>query len=114
MAKFHGNIGFEEQYEKTPGNWTSRTVEKEYFGEVVSLFYNTRNGSETTNDELTVNKRISVVANDYAFKNFQFMKYIVYMGVKWHITSVEPQYPRLIISMGGVYNAKSPNSSIDA
>ncbi|MBO7450671.1 MAG: hypothetical protein J6U54_09905 [Clostridiales bacterium] len=114
MAKFHGNIGFTEQYEKTPGNWTERIVEKEYFGEVISLSYNARSGSETTNDELTVNKRISIVANDYAFQNFHFMKFIVYMGVKWKITSVEPQYPRLILSMGGVYNAKSPNSSVDA
>ena len=114
MAKFHGNIGFTEQYEKTPGNWSTRIVEKEYFGEVISLSYNSRSGSETTNDELTVNKRISVVANDYAFKNFQFMQFVVYMGVKWKITNVEPQYPRLILSMGGVYNAKSPNSSIDA
>lgn len=114
MAKFHGNIGFTEQYEKTPGNWTERIVEKEYFGEVISLSYNARSGSETTNDELTVNKRISIVANDYAFQNFHFMKFVVYMGVKWKITSVEPQYPRLILSIGGVYNAKSPNSSIDA
>ncbi len=114
MARFHGNIGFTEQYEKTPGNWTERIVEKEYFGEVISLSYNARSGSETTNDELTVNKRISIVANDYAFQNFHFMKFVVYMGVKWKITSVEPQYPRLILSMGGVYNAKSPNSSVDA
>lgn len=114
MAKFHGNIGFAEQYEKTPGYWTERIVEKEYFGEEISLSYNARSGSETTNDELTVNKRISVVANDYAFKNFQFMKYVIYMGVKWKITNVEPQYPRLILSIGGVYNAKSPNPSINA
>ena len=114
MAKFHGNIGFTEQYEKTPGYWTERIVEKEYFGDVISLSYNARSGSETTNDELTVNKRISVVANDYAFKTFQFMKYVIYMGVKWKITNVEPQYPRLILSIGGVYNAKSPNPSINA
>lgn len=116
MAKFHGNIGFTEQYEYPSGSgvWKKRIVEREYFGDELSMTYNAHSGSETTNDELTVNKRISIVANDYAFKNFQFMQYIVYMGVKWRITNVEPQYPRLILSMGGVYNAKSPNSSVDA
>ena len=114
MAKFHGNIGFAEQYESAPGVYKERIVEKSYKGEVLSAFFNARSGSETTNDELTINNRISIVANDYAFKNFQFMKFVVYMGTRWKITNVEPQYPRLILSMGGVYNAKSPNSSIDA
>ena len=105
MAKYHGNIGFTEQYESKPGVWSERIVEKEYYGDVVSAFFNARTDTNTTNDELTINNRISVVANDYAFQNFQFMKYVVYMGTKWRITNVEVQYPRLILSIGGVYNA---------
>lgn len=105
MAKFHGNIGFAEQYKSAPGVFSERIVEREYFGEVLSAFYNAKPGSETTNDELGINNRISVVANEYAMQNFQFMKYVVYMGVKWKITNIEPQYPRLVLSIGGVYNA---------
>lgn len=108
MAKFHGNIGFAdqaEQRETKPGVWSEQIVEREYYGDVISAFYNTRNGSETTNDELGINNRISIVANEYAFQNFQFMKYVVYMGTKWRITNVEVQYPRLVLSIGGVYNA---------
>ena len=33
------------------------------------------------------------------------MKYIEFMGTKWKITSVEKLYPRLILIVGGVYNA---------
>lgn len=105
MAKFHGNVGFEEQIKTAPGVYGTHIVEREYYGDVLSYFFNARADSETTNDELTINNKISIVANDYAFQNFQFMKYIVYMGVKWRISNVEVQYPRLILSIGGVYNA---------
>ena len=105
MAKFHGNVGFAEQVKTAPGVYSEHIVEREFYGDTVSAFYNARSDSETTNDELTINNRISIVANDYAFQNFQFMKYIVYMGTKWKITNVEVSYPRLILSIGGVYNA---------
>lgn len=105
MAKFHGNVGFAEQVKTAPGVYSERIVERECFGDVLSAFYNARTGSETTNDELTINNKISIVANDYAFQNFQFMKYVVFMGTKCEITNVEVAYPRLILSIGGVYNA---------
>lgn len=105
MAKFAGNVGFEEQYESKPGVWSPRIVERRCTGDVLSFFYNASNKSESTNDELTINNRISIIANDYAFQNFQYMKYVVYMGVKWRISNVEVQYPRLILSIGGIYNA---------
>ena len=106
MAKFHGNIGFVEQYNSKPGVWSSeRIVEREYYGDVLSSYFSARSTSETTNDELTLSNQISIVANKYAFENFQFMKYIVHMGVKWEITKVDVQYPRLVLSIGGVYNA---------
>lgn len=105
MSKFHGNIGFAEQYQSKPGVYAERIVEKECFGDVISSMYNAHSGSETTNDELGINNRISIVANEYAFQNFQFMKYVTFMGVKWKITNVDVQYPRLVLSIGGVYNA---------
>jgi hypothetical protein len=32
------------------------------------------------------------------------MKYIEFMGARWKITSVEVKHPRLILTIGGVYN----------
>ncbi len=105
MAKFHGNIGFTEQYQSKPGVFTERIIEREYYGNTLESRFNANTTSDKVNDDLVINNKISVVANDYAFRNFHFMKYIVYMGVKWEIKSVEVQYPRLILSIGGVYNA---------
>lgn len=104
MAKFHGNIGFAENYEARPGVWADRIVEREYFGDVLSKYFENR-VSQDVNDDLTINNRISIVSDSYAFENFQFMKYVVYLGKKWKITNVDVQYPRLVLSMGGVYNA---------
>lgn len=105
MAKFHGNIGFTEQYNSKSGVWSERIVEQEYYGDVLSNYFSARDTSETTNDELALSNQISIVANKYAFENFQFMKYVVYMGVKWRINKVDVAHPRLILSIGGVYNA---------
>jgi hypothetical protein len=29
---------------------------------------------------------------------------VEYMGTKWKVSNVEVKYPRLILSLGGVYN----------
>lgn len=104
MAKFHGNIGFAENKETSPGVWKDTIVEREYFGDTESQFFNNQS-SQGVNDNLILDNRISIVSDTYAFENFQFMKYIVYLGVKWRISKVEVRYPRLILTIGGVYNA---------
>jgi hypothetical protein len=111
MGKFHSNVGFAEQYERTPGVWANRIVEREYYGDTLSAFYNTQPSTDTTNDDLKLNNKLSIVSDSYAIEHFQMIKYIVFMGVKWKVTGVELQYPRLILSIGGVYNAKSANST---
>lgn len=104
MGKFHGNIGFTEQYEVRPGVWDDRIIEKEYYGDTLSASFMNVASSEV-NDNLKLNNRISIISNTYALENFRFMKYVTYMGVKWAVTNAEVQYPRLILTIGGVYNA---------
>ena len=104
MAKWHGVIGFIETVETTPGVWKPQTTEHSYTGDV--LRGNTRwsASNDSTNDDLNVNSQISILADPFARHHFSSMKYIEFMGAKWKITSVDPQYPRLILSIGGVYN----------
>lgn len=104
MAKFHGMIGFAENREVKPGVWRDVIVEREYGGDVLDRLFENRS-SQDVNDDLILNNKISVISDTYAFENFQFMKYVVYLGKKWKISSVSVQYPRLVLSMGGVYNA---------
>ena len=105
MAKFYGAIGYGTSEETTPGVWEDRIVERHYYGDLVR---NTRRmqNSEHLNDNINISNEISIVADPYANENFHLMRYVTFMGTKWKITSVEVQYPRLILSIGDVYNAE--------
>ena len=103
MAKFYGAIGFGVTEETAPGVWTEKIVERNYYGDL------TRNArkyqsSGNLNDDLTISNEISIIADPYVNENFHLMKYVTFMGAKWKISSVDVQYPRLILSIGGVYN----------
>lgn len=104
MAKFAGKIGFAVIEETQPGVWTERMVEHRYYGD---LMRNTRRlqSSGNLNDNVTISNQISIVADPFAKENFHAMRYVELYGAKWKITSVEVQYPRLILELGDVYNA---------
>lgn len=106
MAKFYGKIGYVETAETTPGVWTEQITELEYYGDFMR---NTRNlsTSDKVNDSVRISNQISIVADPYAYENFHSMRYVEYMGAKWKVESVEVQYPRLILSMGGLYNGET-------
>ena len=59
---------------------------------------------EKLTDDVQVNMEISIVANEFAYNFMHLIRYATWRGVKWKVTSVEPQYPRLLLSLGGVYN----------
>lgn len=101
--KWSGVIGYAEQTQTRPGVWKEEIVEKKHFGDVIR---NTRalQSTDKVNDNINISNQISIVANPYASKNFHTMRYIEFMGSKWKITNVEVNYPRLILSIGGVYN----------
>lgn len=104
MAKWYGVIGYSETIETAPGVWTNQDTERNYYGEVSRNAASWSGSSEGTNDDLKVDSQISIVADPFAFKKFHSMKYIEFMGAKWKITKVEPKPPRLILTLGGVYN----------
>lgn len=105
MAKWNGIIGYAEKVETKPGVWKDKITEYSYFGDVIR---NTRRLQSTgqLNDNVNVANEISIVADPFANQNFHSMRYVEFMGAKWKITDVEVAYPRLILAIGGVYNAQ--------
>lgn len=104
MAKWYGMIGYAESVEATPGNWEEQFTERAYYGEIIR---NTRRlqGADKVIDDISIANEISIVADPFACQNFHRMRYIEFMGAKWKISDVEVKYPRLILTIGGVYNA---------
>ena len=104
MAKWYGNIGYAVTVETEPGVWDERITERSYYGELIRNTYRSQTTGSSTNDNINLTKEISIVADPYAYEHYHSMRYIDYMGTKWKINSVDVQYPRLILSTGGVYN----------
>ena len=103
MNKFYGKIGYAITKETTPGVWVEQIVERSYYGDVIRNIRRLQS-SENLNDDINVSNEISIVADAFANQNFYSMRYVEYMGTKWKVSSIEVKYPRLILSIGGVYN----------
>lgn len=110
MTKFCGKIGFIDTKETSPGVWTPKVIEKSYTGDVIR---NIRrwDSSEYLNDDLSINNSISIVADSFAYDNLYKLKYVLWMGTKWKVTSVEIQRPRLVLNIGGIYNGQNEGCS---
>lgn len=103
MAKFHGVIGYAENKETSSGVFEEAFTRKNAYGDVIRNNRKLENGNHL-NDDLSLNNQISIVADPYAAKHFFAIRYVEWMGVKWKVTNVEVQPPRLILTIGGVYN----------
>lgn len=103
MAKYYGKIGYAEYDYERPGIAEEVIIEKTYYGD---LLQNTRRlqSIDEVNDNLTLSNRISILSDPYALENFHKIRYAEYMGTKWKVNTVDVQYPRLVLTLGGVYN----------
>jgi hypothetical protein len=110
MSKFFGKIGYAVMEEVRPGVWDNTLITHDYYGDLVR---NTRQmqTSDNLNDNLNISNEISIVADPFARENFHTMQYVEFMGAKWKITNVEVQYPRLILTVGGVYNEQQTSET---
>lgn len=112
MARFCGIIGFEIPKEVRPGVWSSDTQERKYYGDITRDTKKWENGSDV-NDDLNISNLFSIVADSFFNENLGYMKYLKYMGSLWKIKSVEVRYPRIILTVGGLYNGPG-NKTQDA
>lgn len=105
MAKFYGEIGYGETVE-TPaesGVFVEVITEVAYYGDVIRNSRKLESG-EGLNDNISVGNTISVVADEYANAHFHTIKYIRWAGVNWTVSNVVVQAPRLVLTLGSVYN----------
>lgn len=101
--KFHGNVGFLQTVDDGHSVYKPQLTEKPYYGDVLRYTKRYEPGQQV-NDDLKINNQISIVADQFAYENFGFMRYVVWMGQKWKIESAEIEYPRIILTIGGLYN----------
>ena len=106
MAKYYGAVGFMDTQETRPGIWTEEIVERNYCGDIIHNIRRQDPVQNEVNDKINVQNQISIVMDPYANEHFFNIRYVTWQGAKWKVSSVEVQYPRLVLSVGGVYNGE--------
>lgn len=102
MAKFFGVVGYAETTETRPGVWEEVCIERPYYGDFLRNFHKLQ-GDSKVNPDIDVSMDISILADPFAYEHYAMMRYVVLGGAKWRISSVEVQYPRLRLTIGGLY-----------
>lgn len=105
MAKVFVKIGYAETSETAPGVWEEKITERGYYGDLNRNNRRLQTASQV-NDDITISNEISILSDPYAIQNFHSIRYVEFMGTKWKVPTGEVQYPRLILSLGGVYNVQ--------
>lgn len=105
MAKFAGVIGYAETAETAPGVWEETVTERHHFGDWIRTMRR-QQPADQLNDNINISNELSIIANPYAMDHFSKMQYVKYSGAAWKITNIELRYPRLILTLGGVYNGE--------
>lgn len=103
MAKFYGKIGFVLMEETIPDVWEPVETPKDYFGDLVRNQRRWSNG-ESVNENLDISNEISILLDDFLQENYGAIKWVEVMGQKWKVNSITLEYPRIRLTLGGVYN----------
>lgn len=107
MAKFYGAVGYGETVEIRPGVTGDVITEHNAYGDVLRNSQKS-DTSTSVNGVITVGHSISIMADEYANNHLSHIRYVTWAGVRWKVGTIEVQYPRIILGLGGVYNGQTP------
>lgn len=103
MAKYCGNLGFAVQTETSPGIWEDTITEKPYTGDLLR-FGRKSQQSGGVNDNPVITNEISILCDAYLNENLYALRYVTFMGVKWKVDAIGVDYPRMTLTLGGLWN----------
>lgn len=111
--KFYGRIGFGQTVEVRPGVREDVITERKLYGDVLRPGRSYEEGTKV-NKDISLSNRISVVIDDpWISENSYAIRFVEWKGVLWTVKKIDEARPRLILSLGEVYNgpvASTPES----
>lgn len=110
MARFHGAVGYAVPYEYEPGIWKDRIEERNHFGTITQHARRWVN-AEGINDNLALTNQINILADDYAYEHCSAIKYVRWMGACWKVESMKVSAPRILLTLGGVWNGQKAEAA---
>lgn len=103
MAKYAGNMGFVVETEVSPGVWSATEIIRKVRGDIIGAGHS-YDGGNRINDNITLQHRISVVGDSYLLDHFHELRWVEVRGIKWEVSGVSFSRPRLVITLGGIFN----------
>jgi hypothetical protein len=108
--RFSGAVGYATNAESVPGVWTEVFTVKTYYGDFIQ--YSSRSEPPllvppTLNGNVGMQISLSIVADAYAYANFSNIRYVTWRGQAWRVSNVAVQRPRLILTIGELWNGKT-------
>lgn len=110
MAKFSGYIGFVKNETVRPGVTKNVAIEKPYRGDVSGLIFQWESSGQV-NDNVDLDNTLTIVADSYMLENVYAIKYVIIRGTAWRVTRIRERFPRLVLTIGGVYNGEKASTS---
>lgn len=104
-TKFYGVVAYAVTEEVAPDVWKEVIVEKHYRGNITRATRRLRE-EEKVNDDIRLSNEVRILADAFAYQNFQNIRYVEWMGTKWKVQTVMVERPRLVLELGGVYNGE--------
>ena len=103
MNKARETIGFGITQNESPGVFSEKIVERKYY---VDKIFDSRkyDQNNSINGSIDLSNKFSIVCDPFARENYLNMRYITWMGVKWRISTITVDYPRLTLSVSGEFN----------
>lgn len=103
MAKYIGRIGFVTHVETSVGVYEPSLEFVKIRGDVLKDYASWQK-SDSVNDDINISNKISIVATKEVINNISIIKCVEYAGSLWKINGIEIQRPRIILTIGGIYN----------
>jgi hypothetical protein len=103
LARFAGLVGYATQVEEAPGVWSPDETSKMMKGDIIRQSSTSQDNGKV-NSDISLNHRVSLLGDAYAFNSYYAIKWIQIDGRKWEVTSVEIKRPRIIVTVGGLWN----------
>ena len=101
--KWAGKLGFCESVETEPSVWEDVVTERQAYGDVLQAGRRFDLGDKV-NGDVTVTNRLSILADPWTRDHIFCLKYATFCGTAWVVSNAEVQYPRIILTLGGVYH----------
>lgn len=101
MARFFGRVGYVNTV-RSGGVSETVSVERDFYGDVLRPTYFFRNGEQVLGEQ-SQQGRISVLADAELLEKAHDIRYVIWAGVAWTVTTVVIERPRLVLTLGDRY-----------